>query len=569
MQIQEGLNMRTSKYLLPTEKSVYICELEHCSVCGSALEQGDYLNGRKVVQTTNSVLSIGYYGKQCANPTCSGYRSHLRSFQWQQIAPLNGTYGFDVIANIGWQRQQYHQTYDEIHRELSGQLQISKSQVRYLYNEHYLPLLACNERSFRAELEQVSSEQGLILGLDGLAPEGGEPQLWLIREVRTGLTIRSGWLSKQSQEAFENFLRPISEQGFRVSAVMSDRQRGLVPAVKVIFPEAKYAFCQSHYLGNIAEPLTDADQTMKVALRKDIRQEIGELIRTEQVEQPGVLTVTGMLPSPIEDEATEKTTPSHPFLQEQEEIETALKNRVRYLLTLKGRPPFCLAGIEMYEQLEDVSGHLMEMIAFNPAPCLLQLQHGIDQALGLFEQEYFTLAQGAQWLMLISDILDPEDNPQRNGQQVKTEILTFLHDIEMKSQNNPFLSDLARQIKKTTLNYLPGLCHTYDIPDLPRTNNDRESEFRALNQQLLRTTGQNGATRRLIQRTGAWEFMTRPTSLQKTVEAISTVDHPDYLNERKRMRQHRNRFRLCTRSKKFANKKLKSLVSRWKSLFSD
>ncbi len=75
---------------------------------------------------------------------------------------------------------------------------------------------------------------GLILTLDGLAPEGGEPQLWLIRELRTGKTLRSGWMSEQGQPAFENFLRPIAEAGLRVEAVMSDKQRGLVPALKAI-----------------------------------------------------------------------------------------------------------------------------------------------------------------------------------------------------------------------------------------------------------------------------------------------------------------------------------------------
>ena len=84
----------------------------------------------------------------------------------------------------------------------------------------------------------MAAKQGLILTLDGLAPQGGEPQLWLVRELRTGYTIRSGWMSEQSQVAFENFLRPIVETNWLIQAVMSDKQRGLVPAIKELFPEA-------------------------------------------------------------------------------------------------------------------------------------------------------------------------------------------------------------------------------------------------------------------------------------------------------------------------------------------
>jgi hypothetical protein len=189
-----------------------------------------------------------------------------------------------------------------IHTGLSGRLQISEGQVRYLYTFQYQPLLACHERGYLAELARVSAETGLILTLDGLAPEGGEAQLWLVRELRTGKTLRSGWMSEQGQTAFENFLGPIAEMGLRVAAVMSDKQRGLVPAIGVVFPEAKHGFCQGHYLNNIADPIATADEAMKVSLRKSVRQQVGDLIRPEQVERAGVLTVTGLIPSPVTEE---------------------------------------------------------------------------------------------------------------------------------------------------------------------------------------------------------------------------------------------------------------------------
>jgi hypothetical protein len=87
--------------------------------------------------------------------------------------------------------------------------------------------------------------------------------------------------------------------------VLSDKQRGLLPAIESVFPNAKHALCQSHYLKNISEPIATADETMKVTLRKTVRSSIGQTIRAEQVEQPGVLTVTGVLPSAVELESSE------------------------------------------------------------------------------------------------------------------------------------------------------------------------------------------------------------------------------------------------------------------------
>ncbi len=82
---------------------------------------------------------------------------------------------------------------------------------------------------------------------------------------------------------------------------------GLVPAVKELFPEAAYTYCQSHYFGNLSTPISAADERLKVSLRKEVRSEVGELVRPEEVESRGVLLVTGMLPTPLPDKPLAST----------------------------------------------------------------------------------------------------------------------------------------------------------------------------------------------------------------------------------------------------------------------
>ena len=81
---------------------------------------------------------------------------------------------------------------------------------------------------------------------------------------------------------------------------MSDKQSGLLSAVAEVFPQARHAFCQSHYLRNIAVPVAEADEAMKMLLRQDVKAAIGPYIRQEDVEAEGVLTITGVLPSPVD-----------------------------------------------------------------------------------------------------------------------------------------------------------------------------------------------------------------------------------------------------------------------------
>ena len=349
-------------------------------------------------------------------------------------------------------------------------------------------------------------------------------------------------------------------------AVLSDKQRGLVPAIGCVFPAARHALCQSHYLKNAAEPVAAADQSMKVSLRKTVRQEVGDLIRKEQVEKPGVLTVTGLIPSPVEAAPAAAETEREPDAAVEEErqaVVDALKSRVRYLLTLKGRPPFRLAGIEMVERLTEVVECLDVLIAHAPDACLTRLRAGLQQALDEVEDEYLCLRQVADWLNQLSDLLDPQDKPPQSGSQVKTQVFTFLDDVHEQSRAQPHLEEWVQHIYHTTESYGDGLFHTFDVPGLPRTNNDRESEFRDLKRRLLMTTGQLGATRRILLRSGAWELIPRPGSLPETVAALSQIDAHEFRQERQRVRSHRRRFTAHTRSAKRSQKLLRDLQDRW------
>jgi hypothetical protein len=558
--------MRTPREYYQKKPIVYTFELDRCPDCGGPLNIA-YTSGAKTVQTMGGVMSIAHRPRYCPDVGCGRPAAKCISARWQHIAPRHCTYGYDVIAQIGWQRQTHQQRFAAIHQALQSHLQISEAEVRLLYHERYLPLLACHERQYLGELQAVSEQTGLILSMDGLAPEGGEAQLWVVRELQLGLTLRSGWLSQQDQETFINFMQPIAELGLRVKAVLSDKQRGLEPAIPVVFPHAKHALCQTHYFKNAAEPVAEEDQAMKVSLRQAVRKEVGELIRGEKVEQAGVLTVTGLLPTPIAaPQEPEETDSSRAVDQEHQAVVADLVRRVRYLLTLKGRPPFRLAGIEMFARLTEVRACVDTLLAHRTDPRLLELRRGLLHALTSAQHDYSELRLAADWLESIADLLDPEGKPTRSGAQVRQDLFSFLDDIDQESQDSPRLQRLATQIRKTTSTYAPGLFHCYDIEGLPRTNNERESEFRDLNRRLLSTTGQRGLTKRILQREGAWELIPRPASLRDSIYALSHVDPDEFAQERERLRTHRARFRLHTRSPKRSRAQLDQLAQRWKAL---
>ena len=568
--------MRTPKELHPSERIIYKPELPACSRCEGALMMYNYLAWDKTVQTLDRVLSIASRPGHCADPTCPEHDARLLSAEGQQIALPDSTYGYDVVARIGWLRQERREIYADIRGDLASRIQISESHVRYLYQQVYLPLLACHERQYWDHLAQAAEQHGgLIITLDGLAPEGGEPQLWFIRELLTGLTLRSGWLSRFDQLTFEAFLHPLSQLAWPILAVLSDKQKGLLPAVSTVLPDAHHHFCHAHYLRNLAEPLAEADSAFKVELRKAVRQEVGVLIRAEkptEAPQSNVLTVTGLLPddppAAVEPESPEPESSVVPSSDAAlaDEVVTHVLRHTRYLLTLKGRPPFRLAGIETYQRLQGVITLTEELLDHRCDPRMARLNQGLRVALPPFADEYRDLQRGTAWLQNIDRILKPPDDSPITGEQVSQQLRTYLDGLLNLSDVSLRLDAFRHHLDKVSISYWPGLFHCYDLEELPRTNNDVESLFRDTKRRLLRTTGQKGQTRRALQRIGAWELLPRPPTEAECLDALRQVPPSQLGKEQGRLRRHQERFRLRTRSTRRINAQFNKLRQQWLSL---
>jgi hypothetical protein len=536
----------------------------------------NYLAWDKTVQTLDRLLSIATRPGRCPHATCPGSRLRLLSAEAQRLAPPGSTYGYDVLVRLGWLRQHQRATYREIHHDLSARLAISEAHVRYLYQHLYLPLLACHERQQRGRLAQAAQEQGgLIIALDGLAPQGGEPQIWFIRDLSTGLTLRSGWLAQLDQPTFEAFLAPLKHLEWPILAVLSDKQTGLVPAVATALPDSRHQFCQAHYLRNLAEPLAAADAAFKGELRKTVRQQVRDVIRQEARRQPdhaGVLTVTGLLPSPVE----ESTAPACQSLPpsasppasdpEADQIITPLLRHTRYLLTLKGRPPFRLAGLETYERLLSVAGLSLDLLATRYEPRLVQLYQGLQTALAPFAATYQDLHQGAAWLRDIAYILEPVTTPTLRAADIAGQLRSYLDTVQRQLKATPTLETFGRHLDTVSRSYWPGLFHCYEVPGLPRTNNELESHFRETRRRLLRTTGQQGQTQRTLQRVGAWELLPHPPTEAKLQEAFRQTPSEDLAQERQRFAEHRQRFRWQSRSLKQTQAQFDQLRQQWSAL---
>jgi hypothetical protein len=152
------------------------------------------------------------------------------------------------------------------------------------------------------------------------------------------------------------------------------------------------------------------------------------------------------------------------------------------------------------------------------------------------------------------------------GAQVAGQLRVYLDTVLQWPAVTPTFYAFGRHLDKVSRSYWPGLFHCYDVPGLPRTNNELESHCRDTRRRLLRTTGQQGLTQRTLQRQGAWELLPRPPTEAQLLDAVCQTPPEALAQKRQRFAEHRQRFRLQSRSLRQSQAQFKQLRQRWSTL---
>jgi hypothetical protein len=175
--------MKTVRQFGPLPHVRYRPELRECPHCQAALRLSHPV-WAKPMQFLGGPEHVTNLGFRCSNPGCAFGRSVYRSAQAEARQVRGHGYGLDVVVRTGQLRFTEHRTREEIWRRLRDEtpVVISERHVQHLL-ELYLALLRASGLDVVARLGPVARQHGgLILSLDGLQPEQGNEQLWVVRE---------------------------------------------------------------------------------------------------------------------------------------------------------------------------------------------------------------------------------------------------------------------------------------------------------------------------------------------------------------------------------------------------
>lgn len=253
------------------ERLTFICELEQCPKCGERLSSvGSTAHSDKTVQTLSGEFYVVAYSRICRTPECDENGTHFHAGGHLRVSPPYSTYGLDVIAFVGIQREREHKQFTEIEELLNQRgVQVNDSSVGRLYRL-FLALVEGTWPKRRERLAAAAKQHGgLILMADGLSPDGAGPQLYVLWEVFSGTPI-SGMLIDQADERhLTDWLSECRDliEGVPVLALLSDKENALVSALRAVWSTAVHQLCQMHFMQNLSGPMHRADQTLRGTLR--------------------------------------------------------------------------------------------------------------------------------------------------------------------------------------------------------------------------------------------------------------------------------------------------------------
>jgi hypothetical protein len=142
------------------------------------------------------------------------------------------------------------------------------------------------------------------------------------------------------------------------------------------------------------------------------------------------------------------------------------------------------------------------------------------------------------------------NHEQQTGAQVRETYLAFVAHMQEQQANLGVLSTAIDHFVEITENFAPGLFHCYDVPDLPRTNNDLEHCFGVARAHERRATGRRGAIPGVVVR-GSVRLMAVVLTKQEDLQAAD-LQPSDYqawrqlrtqLHYREEARRKQFRFR--------------------------
>ncbi|TFG18244.1 MAG: hypothetical protein EU530_09540 [Promethearchaeota archaeon] len=436
-----------------------------CPLCETRLEYA-FNDGGRILVTLKGKLWVVQNYYRCLNSDCSLHKAFPMV---HESVVKNKKFGKDVWERVILRHFKYHLDHSQIQGMFwdEDDVSISKSTIRNICNhfEH-----AGREYVDQNVLSDIQASGQILLSLDGAQPTKGRSALWIFTDRITKHTIHAELLHTASATVLSKIMAGLEEKyGVPIKAVISDKQRNIVNAVKRFNPNIKHAYCQYHFLNHIMEPIQAKDSHIATQMRKSVRK-FSILLNLYKASLPN------------------RDPEFNPLYHSME----PLANEILNAIAVSGKKWEVFPGKEIYENLSYIKSmvdivkldNLSQKIVFS----LESVKIGLDSLLIEYKPLYDEVIS---LLNDTSDLRKQLGRSRNSAKTVKKAVKSWVYrlqkrlerlSIEFKPENLKFvqsihstnLNTIWQQWTRLEHSYHEGLYYSYDFPEIEKTNNATE-----------------------------------------------------------------------------------------------
>jgi len=206
---------------------------------------------------------------------------------------------------------------------------------------------------------------------------------------------------------------------------------------------------------------------------------------------------------------------------------------------------------------------------------LARLRTLIERATKRIGERAAQLAVAHTWLVEIAKRLDPdgavETERRLSGAEVREKVEAYLEQIATKLANGDvpeWLHQPVEHLGTVLLRLRDGLYHSYDVPGLPRTDNELEQFYRRVESGERRTTGHRRSDNFVVRVGGFAVYAIAASGLSESelTQQLAGVSAGKWQSERAVLRANQERQAKMRRFRLHREAYLADLEARWAQL---
>ena len=224
-----------------------------CETCGRELVVSQW-RGRHVEGVDGYHLLV-MRDRRCPQLGCDGRSLIQRPADEHRFALKKDVYGLDVMFEIAERRLQDDLSFEVIRGRLNAKgVPISLSSTCDAF-KRFVALTSCRTAESEDARERLRKQGGMVVLIDGVQFDDRSPVLYLVVDAISRTPLFAERHAVRSKNGLVPLLKRLKAMNVPIKAFVTDMEKGLVPAIREVFPDVPHQFCQLHFLKRCAASL--------------------------------------------------------------------------------------------------------------------------------------------------------------------------------------------------------------------------------------------------------------------------------------------------------------------------